>query len=84
MIFIIIKFVSRMSREKQREALIRERERLQMEVAELRRRLESSKAYQQELEKKNSAADSRVQNLEQQIEVRFYFDWFLIIKLSYD
>ncbi|XP_026471472.1 cilia- and flagella-associated protein 58-like [Ctenocephalides felis] len=59
-----------MSREKQREALIRERERLQMEVAEMRRRLETSRVYQTELERKNSAADNKVLNLEQQIETQ--------------
>lgn len=62
-----------MSREKQREALIRERERLQMEVAEMRRRLETSRVYQTELERKNSAADNKVLNLEQQIEVLFIY-----------
>lgn len=55
---------------KNKDALIKERERMANEIVMLRDKLNSSKTYQEELERKNSFADLRVAELTQELEVR--------------
>lgn len=55
---------------KNKEAMAREKERLMNEVANAKERLNNSLKYQEDLEKKNDAAESKISELSTELEVR--------------
>lgn len=55
---------------KTKEAQAKERERMVSEISSLRERLNAAMSYQEELERKNSSADLRITELQQELEVR--------------
>lgn len=63
---------------KQQEGLQREKERLMTEVAQLQQKLANALGYQEELERKNSMADIKINEIAVQLEV-----WFLYAFVSW-
>ncbi|XP_054287968.1 cilia- and flagella-associated protein 58-like [Macrosteles quadrilineatus] len=53
---------------KTKEAQAKERERMMAEISNLRERLNAAMTYQDELERKNSSADLRISELQQELE----------------
>lgn len=54
---------------KTKEAQAKERDRMLNEISSLRERLNAALTYQEELEHKNSSADLRLMELQQELEV---------------
>lgn len=55
---------------KNKEALAREKERLTAELATQKERLSNALKYQEELERRNDSADTRIAELSVELEVR--------------
>lgn len=59
---------------KHKDGLERERDKLMNEVTQLTTKLNNAVSYQEELEKKNSEADLRINEIAGQLEVRSIFE----------
>lgn len=60
---------------KTKEAQAKERERMMAEISNLRERLNAAMTYQDELERKNSSADLRISELQQELEVESLYQY---------